>query len=85
MAPAVALEIAPKDALVLDELEKPSQEQMRGIVDRSLLTWILPVFIYGYRHSFSPKTLPSIDPALTRCRFEEEIITSMFAVLERRI
>ncbi|KAF2158355.1 hypothetical protein M409DRAFT_38304 [Zasmidium cellare ATCC 36951] len=77
IAVALGLELAPKDTLVLGEIEQPSSEEMRGIVERSLLTWIVPTFVYGYRNLFDTETLQSIDPKLARKRMKETVITGM--------
>lgn len=74
MGIALVLELAPKDSLVRDEIEKLSPEEKRGIVERSLLTWMVPTFAYGYRHMFTPETLPAVDPKLTTCRMEETVM-----------
>jgi hypothetical protein len=76
MGIALGLELAPKDALVRNEIVNPSPEEKRGIIERSLLTWIVPVFAYGYRHTFTSKTLPAVDPKLTACRMEEIAVDS---------
>ncbi|KAF2259644.1 hypothetical protein CC78DRAFT_474996 [Lojkania enalia] len=76
MGIALGLELAPKDALMRDEIEKPSPEERRGIVERSLLTWLVPVFAYGYRHSFTSTTLPAVDPKWTTRRLKETAINS---------
>ncbi|KAJ5301233.1 hypothetical protein N7508_006096 [Penicillium antarcticum] len=66
MVIALGLEVAPKDALMREEgVGKPSPEERRGIVERSLLTWIAPTFAYGYRNTFTSATMPSVDPRLT--------------------
>lgn len=76
MGIALGLELAPKDALVREEIRKPSPEEKRGIVERSLLTWIIPVFVHGYRHTFTSMTLPGVDLKLTACRLDETAINS---------
>ncbi|THC88453.1 hypothetical protein EYZ11_012101 [Aspergillus tanneri] len=78
MVIALGLELAPKDALMREEVVgKPSPEERRGIVERSLLTWIAPVFAYGYRNTFTSATMPSVDPRLTTCRLKETAITGL--------
>ena len=78
MVIALGLELAPKDALVREEVVgKPSPEEMRGIVERSLLTWVAPVFAYGYRNTFTSASMPSVDPKLTMCRLQETAVTGI--------
>lgn len=76
MGVALGLEVAPKDSILRDEIERPSPEERRGIVERSILTWIIPTFAYGYRHTFTSTSLPSVDTKLTKCRLKETAITS---------
>jgi hypothetical protein len=76
MGIALGLELAPKGALVRKEIEQPSPEEKCGIIERSLLTWIVPVFAFGYRHTFTSKTLPVVDPKLTACRLKETAVDS---------
>ncbi len=78
MVIALGLELAPKDALIREEVvEKTSPEERRGILERSLLTWIVPVFAYGYRKTFTSAIMPSVDPRLTTCRLKETAITGI--------
>ncbi|KAL4815805.1 hypothetical protein BDW67DRAFT_185524 [Aspergillus spinulosporus] len=78
MVIALGLELAPKDGLIREEVdEKPSPEQRRGIVERLLLTWIVPVFAHGYQNMFTSATLPAVDPRLTSCRLNESAITDL--------
>lgn len=78
MVIALGLELAPKDALMKKETtEKPSREERRGIVERSLLLWFIPTFVHGFRNKFSSATLPSVDPTLTTCRLKETAITGL--------
>ncbi|KAF1936055.1 hypothetical protein EJ02DRAFT_438797, partial [Clathrospora elynae] len=77
MGIALALELAPKDALVREEIRKPSPEEKRGIVERSLLAWIVPTFVYGYKHTFTPKTLPPVDPRLTTCALDQTVVNDL--------
>jgi ATP-binding cassette subfamily C (CFTR/MRP) protein 1 len=74
MGIALALELAPKDSLVRENIRKPSPEEKRGIVERSLLAWIVPTFVYGYKHTFTPKTLPPVDPRLTTCKLDRTVV-----------
>ncbi|KAE8153728.1 P-loop containing nucleoside triphosphate hydrolase protein [Aspergillus avenaceus] len=78
MVIALGLELAPKDGLIKEGIVgKPSSEERRGIVERSLLTWIVPVFAHGYRHTFTSATMPLVDPRLTTCRLKETAITDL--------
>ncbi|KAL6886032.1 P-loop containing nucleoside triphosphate hydrolase protein [Trichoderma evansii] len=78
MVIALGLELTPKDALMKKEItEKPSREERRGIVERSLLLWFIPTFVHGFRNKFSSATLPSVDPTLTTCRLKETAITDI--------
>lgn len=61
---ALVFELAPKDSLVEDEVEKASPEEQRGIVERSLLTWIAGTFMYGYKHTLTPEMLPAVESRL---------------------
>jgi ATP-binding cassette subfamily C (CFTR/MRP) protein 1 len=76
MGIALGLELAPKDAFVMEEMGKTSPEERRGIVERAMLTWIVPVFAYGYRNTFTSRTLPVVDKTLTTCRLSERDVHS---------
>ncbi|KAJ5654813.1 hypothetical protein N7490_001816 [Penicillium lividum] len=78
MVIALVLEMAPKDGLMKEKaVGKPSSEERRGIVERSLLTWIVPVFAHGYRNTFTSATMPLVDPKLTTCRLKDPAITDL--------
>ncbi|KAF2023756.1 hypothetical protein EK21DRAFT_80114 [Setomelanomma holmii] len=76
MGIALGLELVPKDALLRDETREISPEEKRAVVERSLLTWIVPVFVHGYWHTFTHRTLPAVDPKLTACRLKETAVNS---------
>ena len=82
MGIALVLELAPKDALVREEIRKPSPEEKRGIVERSFLAWIVPTFVYGYKHTFTPKTLPPVDPRLTTCALDQTVVNGTLLSIE---
>lgn len=78
MVIALGLELTPKDALIREEgVGNLSPEERRGIVERSLLTWTAPLFVYGYRNTFKSATMPPVDPRLTTCRLKETTITGI--------